>query len=132
MLGLIGRELEYVVGDFLEVGGTLAKVDRVRPLHRLLDAGIDQILSDDSRETRHVIDVLFRIQRVQLAAKLGQGVDHFCASSTHARIEEREQAGGTAADHRDIKNIHVYLSSYAHVKLPALLPTGYASTERKV
>jgi uncharacterized membrane protein YphA (DoxX/SURF4 family) len=109
VLGFVGCQLERAVFETLEIGDALLKTHRMRPLHGLLDAALDQISCDDGREPWHIVNVFFRIECVELAPQLGQRVDHLCFGAAHAGIEEGKKPRWATANDCDVVNFHCEL-----------------------
>ena len=62
----------------------------------------DQVFREDARISRYIEDVLLRVERRQLSAKLRKRIDQLRGRATHPGIEEREEASWPAADDRQV------------------------------
>jgi hypothetical protein len=106
------RRLEHEVADAVildppKSGHHLAKMGAGAELETLRDHVPHQVLREHLREAGDVEDVFLRIQREELAAEGGEGVDDAGGRAAHAGIERREQAGRPAADDRDVLDVQL-------------------------
>jgi hypothetical protein len=104
------RGLEHEVADAVvldppEAGHHLAKMGARAELETLGHHVPHQVLGEHLGEAGDVEDVLLRIEREELAAESGKGIDDAGGSAAHAGIKRREQAGGPAADDRDVLDL---------------------------
>jgi hypothetical protein len=65
----------------------------------------DQVLREHLGKAGHVEDVLLRIEREELPAEGRESIDDARGRAAHAGIERPEQAGGPAADDRDVLDL---------------------------
>ena len=71
-------------------------------LESLLDAEVDELLAEDLRMSRHVVDVLLGIRRGDLAAELLEALDDAHGPVAVARVVGGSQAGRARAENRDV------------------------------
>jgi hypothetical protein len=74
----------------------------------LLSQRVDEVLGEDFRVSANVEDVLFGIERGELAAKLRKRVHNLRTYAPHSRVEKREQPGGAGAYDRDVFDVVVH------------------------
>ena len=67
-------------------------------LTRLVGEIPHQLLRQNARVARHIEDVFLRVQRGELAAKLGQGINDLGRGTAHAGVKQGKQPSGAAAD----------------------------------
>ena len=91
-----------VVVVLLERGDVLVEMGLEVELLRLLLERLDQIFGQNLRESAHVEDVFLGVERRELAAELGKGIDDLGGRATHSGIKRGEQPRRTAADDRDV------------------------------
>ena len=114
----------------LECGHVLIKVRLEMELRRLFDERIHHVLGQNLGEAANVEDVLLGVERGELAAELGQGVNDAGRCPTHSRVKSGEQSGGTAADDSDVGYFvsHLYCEIYSsgnrRPRLASLLATS--------
>ena len=82
----------------LEGDDALIEVHRQSELLGLLELPSNQILGENPRKPGDVEDVLLGVECSELAAGLGQRVDHLRRHAAHACVEQSEQAGGAGAE----------------------------------
>src|SRR6478672_8027759 len=81
--------------------GPVEEVLRVRRAG-LGDQPLDEVATLDRREARHVEDLLLGVHRGDLAAELGQRVDHRDPQPAEPGVVRREQPGGSRADDKEV------------------------------
>ena len=88
--------------DFLEPGDHFAELDLAAELQRLLRHSLDEVPRENPGEARHVEDEFLGIEREQLPAQGPKRIDDTTRGPPHSGIECAEEAGGAAADDRDV------------------------------
>src|ERR1041385_6957321 len=90
---------------FFEAGHAVSEMHGLIELPRLLDHRAHQIFRQHFGKTGDVEDVFLGIQRGELAAGFRERVDDLRRRSTHARIEQPEDARGAAPDDGYVTNL---------------------------
>ena len=102
------RDQHEVAVFFLEADHALPQMRRdarlLMELSGLLREIPDEIFRQHARVACHVEDVLLRVQRRELTAKLRERIDDLGRRAAHAGVKQGEQARGAAADDGEVAN----------------------------
>jgi hypothetical protein len=100
-----------VAVPLLETHDGLVQVRFPLELEGLVGERTHEVLREYFRKPADVEDVFLGIQRRELTAERGQRIDDPGFDAAHAGIEKCKQAGGSAADDRDVD---LFVSGLSH------------------
>src|SRR5690606_15228114 len=108
-----GGELEDAVGALFHLQHFF--VETINGIGRfgLFNGVVYQFLGAHLGESRHIVNVFFRVEGGKLAAKLGHALDHFDGHLAHSRVNGGEQTRRSTADDGDVDN-----GIFAHLLTP--------------